>query len=384
MLIIKFIRFLLGYVSFKAKGGFTERFVNLCTLNRIPLWNMKKQGNTLYGETTVDGYKSIRQSAFRSGVALRLEGKHGLPFFLERNKIRKGIVAGFLVSMLAVFILSTMIWTVSVEGNKRLSEAEVLAVFEQLGVKKGAFAKRIRAGEVAEEAEKLLPGLLWASVNIKGSRAEIVVCERTDAPDFPDTAPCNIVASEDGVIVAVQAEIGEQAVKAGDAVTSGDLLISGVTKNLDMSENLRPARGNVIAEVKRNINADCSTVSFYAVSEAKTRYSLYFFGLEIPLGFSVGEDNCHREESFISNGKITLPVGIITEHAFLNNSEASLPAENTALVNADKFAGEYYRVFREAEIKSVETTTQNGVIRCNIIAEKDIGKRQEIFVENQD
>ena len=381
MLIIRFIRFLLGYVSFSASGGFSERFVNLCTHNRIPLWNMKKVGNVLYGETTVEGYKAIRRPAYRSGVKLKLESKRGLPFFLNKNSARKGIVIGFLLSMLIVFLLSTTVWSISVEGNKSLTEEKVLEVFSQLGVKRGVFAKSIRASDVAEKAEKLLPELLWASVNVKGSRVEIVVCERTDAPEFPDETPCNIIAAEDGVIVAVQAEIGKQAVSAGDAVVKGDLLISGVTQNLDMSENLKPARGNVTAEVKRSISADCADMKFYTQSELKTRYSLYFFGLVIPLDFRVGETNYHRSESFLSNGKISLPVGIVTEHSYKSENEASLPPEKIRLMNANLFARRYYEIFREAQIKQVVFTDESTAFVCEITAEKDIGSRQEIFVE---
>lgn len=382
MLIIRLIRFFLGYVRFSATGGFPERFVNLCTNRRIPLWNMKKVGNVLYGETTVEGYKAIRQSAYRSGVKMELVGKCGLPFFLSGNRRRKGIVIGFLASMLIVFLLSTMVWSISVEGNKNLTEAEVIEAFEQLGVRRGVFSKKIRASEVAEEAEKLLPGLLWASVNIKGSRVEIVVCERTDAPEFPDKTPCNIVASEDGVITAIQANIGLEAVKAGDAVVKGDLLISGITRNLDMSESFKAARGNVTAEVKREICADCADLIFYTQSEKKTRYSLYFFGLKIPLDFRVGEENYHKSESMLSNGKITLPAGIITEHSFCNENEAKIPPEKQRLMNANLFCESYYEIYCEAEIKQAVFTEQNAAFMCEITAEKDIGLRQEIYIEN--
>ncbi len=381
MLIIRFIRFLLGYVSFSAEGGFAERFVNLCTNRHIPLWNMKKVGNVLYGDTTAEGYKAIRQPAHRSGVKLKLENKRGLPFFLNKNAARKGIVIGFLLSMFIVFMLSTMVWSISVEGNKDLTEAEVLEAFSELGVRRGVFAKSIRASDVAEKAVKLLPELLWASVNVRGSRVEIVVCERTDAPVFPDGTPCNIIAAEDGVIVAIQAEIGKQAVSAGDAVVRGDLLISGVTQNLDMSETLKPARGNVIAEVKRSIKADCSGMSFYTQSELRTRYSLYFFGLVIPLDFRTGEANYHRSESFLSNGRITLPVGLVTEHSFKSENAASLPPEKIRLMNANLFAKRYYEIFREAQIKQVVFTDGSTAFVCEITAEKDIGSRQEIFVE---
>ena len=37
MLVVRLVRFFLGYVSFKAYGGFAERFINLCRLNNIDI-----------------------------------------------------------------------------------------------------------------------------------------------------------------------------------------------------------------------------------------------------------------------------------------------------------------------------------------------------------
>ena len=41
MLVLKFLRFLSGYVSLIAEGGFPERFINLCRLRGILLWELR-------------------------------------------------------------------------------------------------------------------------------------------------------------------------------------------------------------------------------------------------------------------------------------------------------------------------------------------------------
>ena len=66
----------------------------------------------------------------------------------------------------------------------------------------------------------------------------------SEAPEFPDsTTPCNIVASQDGTIMGIEATVGVAEVRSGDAVLKGDLLISGITENLDKTYNLKAARG---------------------------------------------------------------------------------------------------------------------------------------------
>ena len=46
----------------------------------------------------------------------------------------------------------------------------------------------------------------------------------------------------------------------------------------------------------------------------KTRKKLFFFGLEIPLGASVGDGFYCKHKSFMKSEKILLPLGIITEY----------------------------------------------------------------------
>ena len=383
MLIIKLIRFVLGYVSFKAQGGFTERFVNLCTLNKIPLWNMTKQGDTLYADTTVKGYKSIRQSAHRSGAELKIQKKHGLPFFLEHNRKRRGILIAAAVCVAFIAFLSRFVWSISVEGNHTLSKEQVLSAFSENGVKVGALKSKIIPEEVSYEAQKLLPELLWSSVNIKGSHIEIVVKERTEAPEFPDDAPCNIVASEDGEIISIQANIGTPQVQAGDLVLKGDLLISGVTENLDGSENLKSARGNVKARVKTGILIE-GEPSVFTLSAEKTRYILYFFGLKIPLGLKLNEDNIFTTESYLSNGKINLPAGVIKEHFYSAFNETRLENEYARLYNAALYASAYRDKLSSASLLSenFKYDAASNSFSGELELEKDIGSKLEIFIEN--
>ncbi len=386
MLIIKLIRYIIGYVTFEAVGGFPERFVNLCTKNRIPLWNMKNQNSCITADTTVSGYKSIRQSAHRSGCRTHIIKKHGLPFFLNKNRSRKGFVIGAAVAIIITVWLSGGIWNITVSGNKTIPEEDIREVFASLGVETGARKSKISASEVADEAEKIIEKLAWASVNIKGSSAEIVVQERTDAPEFPDTeTPCNIVASEDGIITEIEAEIGKAAVEAGDAVLKGDLLISGVTENLDKSEKLNAARGSVYAEVTKSIITVSGGETLLTQSELRKRYIIYFFGLEIPLGLSVGEENYYSEKSFLSDGEIMLPAGVISEHSYKAETETELPREYRTVYSAKKFADEYKAVFESSQISSEKFSCEKNGESVAFSGEycviKEIGSAQEIFVE---
>ena len=84
-------RLLFGYVRFCAYGGFAERFVNLCDLQKIKVRSLSFNEERLEGFVTARDYKKLRPVAKRSGMRLSCLSKHGLPFFLFRNRNRVGL-----------------------------------------------------------------------------------------------------------------------------------------------------------------------------------------------------------------------------------------------------------------------------------------------------
>ena len=314
MSIIRFLRFIFGYVEFCAEGGFPERFINLCSVYHVRLWDVKRVKDKLYAKTMLRDYKNIREAVRRSGVKTRIIKKTGLPFFTFKQRKRVGLVIGVAAAIITVSYLSTMIWTVSVSGgNENISDEQILNVFSSLGVKPGAKRRDINAKEISDEALKIFDGdLSFAVVNLNGSNASVEVRESVPAPKIEDNeTPCNIVASEDGVVTKVQLYSGQEEIKAGSAVLKGNLLISGVKTNQDKTESLVHAAGNVYAEVEKNISSDFENSEFCAPSREKIRYALYFFNVKIPLGGVPDYGEKYAVSFLASTDKTVLPMGII-------------------------------------------------------------------------
>ena len=387
MIIIRILRFLRGYVSFTASGGFIERFVNLCTKNRIPLWNLKRKEDYLRADTTVKGYKIIRESAKRSGVRVSITKKHGLPFFMRAYRKRAGILIGFGFACLLVAFLSSMIWSISVSGNIELTDEQILEAFYENGVRIGEFKAKIDCEEAAYNVTRALPSLSFASVNIIGSRAEIVVNERSEKPSFPDNSkPCNIISAENGTVVSIDANIGRAEIEVGDAVVKGDLLISGITENADGSENLMAARGKVFASVRKKINTNNLDFSFRTQKAEKNRRLVYILGVEIPVGLPVGEKNASRFIQKLTNGEIELPLGIVKEHSYELSDKVTLPEEYRPLYCAKAYCENYRDIFLQSEeiISQLVTENKNNGITYfsgEYQVKKDIGVRKAILVD---
>ena len=390
MFIIRLIRYLFGYVNFRAFGGFSDRFLNLCTRDAIPLWNIKNIKGNISASTTINGYLSIRRSARKSGMRVVVLEKKGLIFFLKRNKIRVGILIGAVVFTLVISILSQFVWSVSVVGNINLEDEFLLSVFEMHGVKPGAYIHTLDEKDIAQTVVDEVEQLSWAAVNRKGASVVIEVREKVSVPKKYDSdTPTNLIASEDGVILSIDALYGNEEVKPGSAVAKGDLLISGIVTYANTTEKYIHADGYVRALVKRKESFNSNSFSVFEQTKEKTRKVLFFFGIKIPLGSSVGDSFYTDHKSFLEDEKNQLPLGIITEYsAEFYESPIEInekTKEMLALWNSACFV---------KELLDYSDVKKSSVIRKDVLSgtefdfygecEQEIGALQEIYVEKND
>lgn len=387
MLIIELIRYLFGYINFRAYGGFADRFINLCTKDEIPLWNIRNINGNITASTTIEGYLNIRSAARKSGMRLRVTEKKGLLFFLKRNKLRTGLFLGFALSVLIIGVLSQFVWSVSLVGNITLDDDYILDTFEKYGVCVGSRISAVDTELAAQNAMSDIEKLSWASVNLKGSVMVIEVREKTDAPEiYDDKTPTNLVAGEDGVILSIDVLYGKEEVKPGSAVLKGDLLISGLISHPDGSESVIHADGYVKALVKKNETFSYTDFSLYSQTAEKVRSKLFFFGLQIPLGASVPEDFFTEHKSFLQNDEMLLPLGIITEYGAEFSGEQYIPDEDLqnklALFSNALYSKNLLEISHIARSSLNEKTDEFGTnYEFYAECEQEIGTLQEIYVE---
>lgn len=390
MLIIRFLRYLFGYINFRAFGGFADRFINLCTKDEIPLWNVKHINGNITASTTVQGYLAIHSAARKSGMRVISTDKIGLKYFLRKHKARMGIIAGAVVASILIFTLSQFVWSVSVVGNTTLDDDFLLSAFENHGVKVGVPISSIDNDEAAQNVMSEIEKLSWASVNMKGSVVVIEVREKTDAPEIYDASkPTNVVASEDGVILSIDVLYGNEEVKPGSAVTKGDLLISGIITHKDGTENAIHADGYVKALVKKQKNFTYNDFSLYNIKTEKTRNLIFFFGLKIPLGIKVSDEFFTEHNSFIESEENLLPLGIITQYgAEFSEGTVQLDIalqEKIALFSNALYVKELLEYSEVRDSTVVKTETQNGTqYDFSAQCEQEIGILKEIYVEKTD
>ena len=385
MLIIKLLRYLRGYVSFRAENGFPERFLNLCRRYGIALWDLKSRGGVLTACTDCTSYKKLRTVAKKSGMKMRLSGKFGLPFFIGRHSFRLGVPIGMLTGLAILLVLSSRIWCIQVSGNTSIPAEVIVAAFEQLGVKQGASAAKIESSATEIEASKLMPELSWININIDGCKAYIEVREAVAKPETEDKeGRSNIVASRDGTIVELRPFSGTQEQKIGVAVLKGDLLISGIKENKDLSSSFCKASGYVVAQTNRNLETQIAKkFEAYRKTAVKKSAVLKFFGFSIPLGRQC--EGGYKVEKHLRINRTDLPLGIVYKiNESYGKTELNLSDSRAQRLAWAELLGNCADSFRGCEIKTITVSDSGGKLKAAVTCLENIAKEQPFEVEEGD
>lgn len=89
-----------GIVRLNMRGTSPERFLNLCTLAGLNVWQVKKEQANLLFYMEIRDFKRCAPLARKAGVRLHIVEKRGLPVFLWRNRKRKGWAVSFVLFFL--------------------------------------------------------------------------------------------------------------------------------------------------------------------------------------------------------------------------------------------------------------------------------------------
>lgn len=389
MFLIRFLRLFTGYVKFRAYGGFGERFLNLCSQNGIDLWDVEAEKEIIYASVSIEGYRKIRFPAKKSGMTTKIIKKYGLPFFVFRHRKRIGIPIGILIFIISLSFLSTRIWLIDVEGNNKIPEETIISAAEESGLTVGCSAIKFDPIKASLLTANKLDGISEISVNIRGSSAVIKVKEREKSPSIIDSSGMyNLVASKDAQLIILEPYCGTVQAKRFNTVLKGEVLISGIVENRDLSASYVHASGYAVGRSDKNIKSKIkSTEKFKKINHLKKRLSLYILGIEIPLGKAEkNSDFIFRKEKFLSFSKKKMPVGIIiTEYSSVeSNSKKTTEKEAEAIcieryMNAAKGYCETRQIIskKDKEFFDKKDKTVSGKFTCY----ENIGEEKSFSIE---
>lgn len=281
-----------GWVRLVACGPFPERLLNLCAQRGMTFWAVEwLDGQTLRLTLLRRDMGKLEELAQRAGCTVQVEHRAGLPTFAGRFRRRYAFLAGLSLCVLAICLLSNFVLTIDVTGNERVPDAVILSQLRQLGLRTGVYGPKLDTKQIALDTQLALDDLSWVSVNLLGTRAQILVRETVKPPALlEESGVSDLVAEAGGLVLRVDAVEGQAKVKAGDMVAQGEVLISGtVTMEGPLYSDVPPrylhvrAAGSVWARTWRTVSAAIpltATVKEYTGAD-RSRWSLTVFDRRI-------------------------------------------------------------------------------------------------------
>lgn len=337
------LNLIFGCISFCAENGFSERFINSCNRNNIPLWDISKKGSTLTAKTTPSGYLRIRQPAKESSMKVRMTKKSGLPFFFNRYLKRTALISGFIVAFFLLIFLSGRIWIIEVTGNETLTDSEVIEAFEDAGLTIGSSKRTLQLPKIESAAMLKLSDASWAAVNLHGCVAEINVRDLGQIPDIETHGgTSNIIARKDGQISVLEVYRGSAVAEIGQPVLKGEPIISGVTQSRLDTTLFTDAHGYIVAKTNIEVHTETDNKIIECVTKDKKVWSLYFLGIEfLPPRKDSGDFYEYRSRLNI-NGK-TLPFGLNYRlYSDFEEKEKTISDEMAELMALTDYSLEFY------------------------------------------
>lgn len=247
-------------------GEETLRFVNLCRNNGIELRHLVRRENAIQMEIDAENFKKLRPLVRKTHVKIHILNRHGPAFFFYRHKRRWWFLLGMTVFAGMIYILSLFVWQIDIDGNRKYTDALILQALAKMDVKTGCRKSEIDLPEIEEELRIMYNEITWVSASITGTKLQIELREgdlkisgssgggqtgnvkrvenrennpKTQNGESETDLPANLVADEDAIITNLVVRRGTVAVRYGDEVKKGDVLIEGKVYIYNEDETLK-------------------------------------------------------------------------------------------------------------------------------------------------
>ena len=247
-------------------GEETLRFVNLCRNNGIELRHLVRRENAIQMEIDAENFKKLRPLVRKTHVKIHILNRHGPAFFFYRHKRRWWFLLGMTVFAGMIYMLSLFVWQIDIDGNRKYTDALILQALAQMDVKTGCRKSEIDLPEIEEELRIMYNEITWVSASIAGTKLQIELREgdlkisgssgggqtgnvkrvenrennpKTQNGESETDLPANLVADEDAIITNLVVRRGTAAVRYGDEVKKGDVLIEGKVYIYNEDETLK-------------------------------------------------------------------------------------------------------------------------------------------------
>ena len=305
-----FFMYFKGFLTITVSGRFCERFINLCTSRGILLWDLVRISDcAIRCRISAPNFKRISEIISDTNVAVHVNIKHGLPFFIKKHKKRKIALFGCFIFVVLIIVSNLFVWKIEITGNKKIPEKKIISVLNETGLKQGMLRAKIDPHAIQRDTLLKIPELAWLWVYHNGSKVIVDVRETIEIPKiYNHDDYTNIIAKRDGIIETMTVRGGVPVLSEGDTVLTDTVIVTGKVPSTVRQENryIR-ADAEILARVwyeEKEIFSCISPVK-NETGKKKTRFTFHFFDKDLNLF-----KNKEPYEHFICDTKTHLMFGI--------------------------------------------------------------------------
>lgn len=319
MLIKIILSYIIGYVRVQVEGYYIERFINICTNNKIVIWNLKRDKNIdLCLNVRTKDFKEMINAAKRTKCKVKILKKKGAPFIVHRYKKRKLFVTLLIMIILLIGISSNFVWNVEIKEEDGKEISGLIEDLEECGLKSGIPKYKLDTKELINNIRLKRQDIAWIGIELKGTNAIVKVVKSDEKPDIiKEDEYCSIVADKAGIITKISAQNGTAQVNVGDTVNVGTTLISGWMEGKYTGIRYVHSKGEIQAKVWHT-----KSKKIYFNQEIKeetgnieNKYSIKINNFKINLHKGVSKfeiyDTINEEKKFKIFSDFYLPISII-------------------------------------------------------------------------
>ena len=361
MLIKILLKYILGYVRITVEGYYIERFINICTTNKILIWNLKREkGVKLHLNIGIkDFYRAIKV-AKKLKCKVKIEKKRGVPFLLNRYRKRKMFLISLIIILIALYTSSNYVWNIEIQIEDNLELVNIEQDIKQAGLETGILKSKINIQEIVNKIRLERDDISWIGISLEGTNAIVKVVKAKEAPEVIDEKDyCNIVAIKGGIITEIIAQNGTAQVKVGDEVQEGQILIQGTMEGKYTGIRYVHSLGEVKAVVQYTKTEQIPLKEEQNVKTGNTevKYAIKFNNFQINFYKTLSKfkiyDTIEENKKFRIFSNLYLPISVTK----ITNEEL------------EKFLKEY----------TIEEATEKGTKQIEEKIEKEIEEKQNIL-----
>lgn len=391
--------YLKGYVIVEVKGINGEKFLNLATFHGIFLWNIRRQDQCIYFCCSIPDFKAMKRDVYKAKVRVKIIAKKGLPFFLSKYRRRKLFMIGMGLFVMMLWLLSSFVWLIEVEGNMRISGIDILHTLEGNGYKCGKLKSTMNLRKAEAALLKAYPDMIWVGIDYEGTRMIVRLSESVLPPEMNDLVgqPTSLISKRDALVTYIAVEKGKPMVKAGDIVKKGDMLVAGEMPLGE--ENPSPYFTTAKAVIKgKTIYSERKTIRLKQIKKQyldtiSKRYTLKIFDRHFKL-FSQNQlvqpyDTLNTLYQLRITKLFPLPFGFEVQNCIgyepiqyiLTKEEAEDKLLSTMWKEMSQSIGEDARILRREAYFSEANDSITGILY--VVAEENIGYPIQVTVDMQ-